>query len=102
MLHDLIDTVKPGDEVDVTAIYRHAYDRGLHAHQGFPVFRTELLAVSLRKREDAYEAFRLSEEDEAAVLAIAKNPIAGQLIVQSIAPSIYGHQARHLTPFDFT
>lgn len=41
LLHDLIDTVRPGEEVEITGIYAHTYDMALNAKNGFPVFRCD-------------------------------------------------------------
>ena len=40
--HDLIDIARPGEEIDVTGIFLHGYDKGLNAQTGFPVFATYL------------------------------------------------------------
>ena len=37
---DNIDTVKPGDEVDVIGIFASRYDSGLNIKHGFPIFHT--------------------------------------------------------------
>jgi DNA replication licensing factor MCM2 len=44
LLGDLCDRCKPGDEVDITAIYSNQYDGSLNTKQGFPVFSTILIA----------------------------------------------------------
>jgi DNA replicative helicase MCM subunit Mcm2 (Cdc46/Mcm family) len=44
LLHDLIDCVKPGEEVEVTGIYQHTFEAGLNSKSGFPVFTTTVLA----------------------------------------------------------
>jgi DNA replication licensing factor MCM2 len=44
LLSDLCDRCKPGDEVDITAIYSNQYDGSLNTKQGFPVFSTILIA----------------------------------------------------------
>lgn len=43
------------------------------------------------KKEDVYESFRLTEDDEALIRDFASQPGAGTKIVECIAPSIYGH-----------
>ena len=45
----------------------------------------------ISKREDQFSAFRLTEEDETMIRTLAKDPAIGKRIIQSIAPSIYGH-----------
>jgi DNA replication licensing factor MCM2 len=88
---DLIDIARPGEEVEVTAIYEHTYDASLTMKSGFPVFSTFLTANHVRKREDASSASNLSEEDVRQIIELSKDPRIGERIVQSIAPSIFGH-----------
>ena len=92
LLWDLVDTVKPGDEVDVTGIYRNNFDAALNTKNGFPVFATVLEANHIAKRDDAYAAFRLTEEDEHEIRALARDDRIGKRIIKSMAPSIYGHE----------
>lgn len=91
LTHDLMDIARPGEEVEVTAIYQHVYDASLTLKSGFPVFSTYLTANHVRKRNDSSSASNLSEEDVAQILELARDPKIGERIVQSIAPSIYGH-----------
>ena len=77
LLWDLVDTVKPGDEVDVTGIYRNNFDAALNTKNGFPVFATVLEANHIAKRDDAYAAFRLTEEDEHEIRALARDDRIG-------------------------
>lgn len=37
---DLIDSARPGEEVEVTGTYRHNFDEHLNKTHGFPVFAT--------------------------------------------------------------
>jgi DNA replication licensing factor MCM2 len=91
LTNDLIDIARPGEEVEVTAIYEHTYDAGLTMKSGFPVFSTFLTANHVRKREDASSASNLSEADVRQILELSKDPRIGERLVQSIAPSIFGH-----------
>ncbi|WFD29921.1 DNA helicase [Malassezia sp. CBS 17886] len=91
LLWDLVDAVKPGDEVDVTGIYRNNFDAALNTKFGFPVFATVLEANHIAKRDDVYAAFRLTEDDERAIRTLARDDRIGKRILKSIAPSIYGH-----------
>ncbi len=91
LTHDLIDIARPGEEVEVTAIYEHTYDATLTIKSGFPVFSTYLTANHVRKRGDASSASNLSEADVRRILELSKDPRIADRIVQSIAPSIFGH-----------
>jgi DNA replicative helicase MCM subunit Mcm2 (Cdc46/Mcm family) len=58
LVADLVDSVKPGDEVDVTGIYRHSYDASLNAFHGFPVFSTLIEANHLELKTVCTRAVR--------------------------------------------
>jgi len=91
LLWDLIDSAKPGDEVEVTGIYRNNFDTSLNVKNGFPVFSTVLEANHVNKKEDLFASFRLTEDDEKAIRALARDERIGKRIIKSMAPSIYGH-----------
>ncbi|KAE8203388.1 hypothetical protein A4X06_0g2214 [Tilletia controversa] len=92
LLWDLIDSAKPGEEIEVTGIYRNNFDAALNTKNGFPVFATVIEANHVSKRADAYAAFRLTEEDEREIRTLAADDRIGKRIIKSIAPSIYGHE----------
>lgn len=109
LLWDLIDNARPGEEVEVTGIYRHNFDEHLNKTHGFPVFATVIEAnyifgdlvfyftnlfwfeVNISKKDDLLASFRLTESDEREIRRLARDERIGEKIVQSIAPSIYGH-----------
>lgn len=92
LLADLIDKAKPGEEIEVTAIYRNNYSGQLNNKNGFPVFATMLEANHIIKTHDQLAGFRLTEEDERQIRALSKDPKIVNKIISSIAPSIYGHE----------
>ncbi|CCL98347.1 uncharacterized protein FIBRA_00342 [Fibroporia radiculosa] len=92
LLWDLIDSAKPGEEIEVTGIYRNNFDASLNSKNGFPVFSTIIEANHINKKEDQFAAFRLTEEDEREIRALARDDRIRKRIVKSIAPSIYGHE----------
>lgn len=92
LLWDLIDSAKPGEEVEVTGIYRNNYDVQLNSKNGFPVFATVLEANHVVKSHDELAGFRMTDADEAAIRALARDGDVVARIVDSIAPSIYGHR----------
>lgn len=89
---DLIDNVKPGEEVEITGIYKNNFDASLNAKNGFPVFSTIIEANHINKKEDVFAAFRLTEQDKEQMRQLAKDDRIRKRIVKSIAPSIYGHE----------
>lgn len=91
LLWDLIDKAKPGEEIEVTGIYRNNYDAQLNNRNGFPVFATILEANNVVKTHDQLAGFRLTEEDEHEIRALSRDPQIVDKIINSIAPSIYGH-----------
>ncbi|KAG7098680.1 MCM DNA helicase complex subunit [Marasmius oreades] len=92
MLWDLIDSAKPGEEVEITGIYRNNFDAALNSKNGFPVFSTVIEANHVNKKEDLFAAFRLTEEDEKEMRALGRDDRIRKRIFKSIAPSIYGHE----------
>ncbi|KAH8108108.1 MCM-domain-containing protein [Cristinia sonorae] len=92
LLWDLIDSAKPGEEVEITGIYRNNFDASLNSKNGFPVFSTIIEANHVNKKEDQFAAFRLTEEDEREIRKLAQDDRIRRRIIKSIAPSIYGHE----------
>ena len=91
LLWDLIDKAKPGEEIEVTGIYRNNYDAQLNNRNGFPVFATILEANNVVKSHDQLAGFRMTEEDEHKIRQLSKDPHIVDKVINSIAPSIYGH-----------
>jgi DNA replication licensing factor MCM2 len=91
LLWDLIDSCKPGEEVEIMGIYRNNYDASLNNKNGFPVFATILEANYVVKAHDELAGFKITEEDERQIKQLARDPKVVDKIIASIAPSIYGH-----------
>lgn len=91
LLWDLIDSAKPGEEIEVTGIYRNAYSATLNNKNGFPVFATILEANHVVQSHDQLAGFRLTEADEREIRSLSRDPKIVDKIIASIAPSIYGH-----------
>ena len=91
LLSDLIDSAKPGEEVEIIGVYRNNYDAQLNNKNGFPVFATIIEANHVVKSHDQLAGFRLTEEDERGIRALSRDPKIVEKIISSIAPSIYGH-----------
>eukprot|EP00796_Vickermania_ingenoplastis_P008331 gene8333-5840_t len=92
LTQDLIDRAKPGEEVDVTGIYRNHFDPLLNSRQGFPVFTTVLQANNVLRRTTELGTFRLPDYERQRVLEMSKHPNIKRKLLQSIAPSICGRE----------
>nr|XP_020139139.1 DNA replication licensing factor MCM2-like [Microcebus murinus] len=92
LLADLVDSCKPGDEIELTGIYHNNYDGSLNTAHGFPVFATVILANHVAKRDNKVAVTELTDEDVKMITALSKDPQIAEKIFASIAPSIYGHE----------
>ncbi|KAJ3033682.1 MCM DNA helicase complex subunit [Rhizophlyctis rosea] len=91
-LWDMVDYARPGEEIEITGIYRNNFDISLNTRNGFPVFATVIEANHISKKADMFASFRLTEEDQHQIRQLAKDERILQRIIKSIAPSIYGHE----------
>uniref|UniRef100_A0A1B6ESV9 DNA replication licensing factor MCM2 n=2 Tax=Proconiini TaxID=565685 RepID=A0A1B6ESV9_9HEMI len=91
MLADLCDRCKPGDEIDVTGTYTNSYDGSLNTENGFPVFATVILANHLIVKDCKQIVESLTDEDISTIMKLSKDHRIGERIINSIAPSIFGH-----------
>ncbi|CAI5477734.1 unnamed protein product [Closterium sp. Yama58-4] len=112
LLNDLIDCARPAKRLgqphqhsplsssplalfnrqqEVTGIYVNNFDAALNTRQGFPVFSTVIEANHISKRQDAFAAYRLTDEDKEEIMRLSRDPRIAERIIKSIAPSIYGH-----------
>lgn len=91
VLNDQVDSARPGDEVEITGIYLNRFDYFSNMKHGFPVFTTIIEANYIRRFGDE-DIIELTDEDKHMIKELARQPNIGRKIVNSIAPSIYGHQ----------
>jgi len=90
LLNDLVDCARPGDEVEITGIFINRFDYFSNIKHGFPVFTTIIEANNVKRFGDE-EVVDLTDEDKQQIRDLARQPHIGKKIVNSIAPSIYGH-----------
>lgn len=109
LLDDLIDSCKPGEEIDVIGVFKHSYDLTLNRNHGFPVFSTLIEANSIVRHDQqdsdpsdplssasttaasSGSAYKFTEEEEEAIRRLARDDRILERIAASVAPSIYGH-----------
>jgi len=90
LLDDLIDSARPGEEIDVTGIYLNSYDIHLTIKNGFPIFNTVIEANCIQKKE-SYCMKHITDEDLTEIYKFSRIPNIIELFGSSIAPFIYGH-----------
>lgn len=90
---DLVDRVKPGDRIQLVGIYRSLGNR--NAGAGSSTFRTLIIANNVillsSKSGGGIAQVSITDTDIRNINKIAKNKRVFELLSQSLAPSIYGH-----------
>lgn len=90
---DLVDRVKPGDRIQLVGIYRSLGNR--NASSGSSTFRTLILANNIillsSKSGGGIAQATITDTDIRNINKLAKNKRVFDLLSQSLAPSIYGH-----------
>ncbi|KAN0071513.1 MCM2/3/5 family domain containing protein [Elaphomyces granulatus] len=90
---DLVDRAKPGDRIQLVGIYRTLGNRG--AGSGSSTFRTVLLANNIiqlsSKSGGGIAQAAITDTDIRNINKVAKKKNVFDLLSQSLAPSIYGH-----------
>ncbi|KAL1916443.1 uncharacterized protein VTP21DRAFT_5634 [Calcarisporiella thermophila] len=91
---DLVDKVKPGDRVQLVGLYRTLGNR--NNSQTSATFRSIVLAnnisIFVGKAGGAITQPVITEEDIRSIRKIAKRKNVFEMMSQSIAPSIFGHE----------
>uniref|UniRef100_A0A3Q3EPI7 DNA replication licensing factor MCM2 n=1 Tax=Labrus bergylta TaxID=56723 RepID=A0A3Q3EPI7_9LABR len=80
LLADLVDSCKPGDEIELTGIYHNNYDGSLNMANGFPVFATVILANHITCRDEGVAVAELTDEDIKAIVALSKDERIGERV----------------------
>ncbi len=84
---DLVDRARPGDRVTVVGILGVKRD----APGRVAMFSTYLEANYIEVAEAGLGELQITPEDEQRILEIARSPNVHEIIIRSIAPSIYGY-----------
>jgi DNA replication licensing factor MCM2 len=90
LINDLVDTARPGDEVEITGIYINRFDYFSNIKHGFPVFSTIIEANNVKRYGDE-DMIELTDDDKFMIRELGKKPDIAKRIINSIAGSIYGH-----------
>ncbi|KAK9449132.1 MCM2/3/5 family-domain-containing protein [Limtongia smithiae] len=92
---DLVDAVKPGDRIQLVGMYKSMGSRSAGKDSGSAQFRTVILANNIvllsTKANGGLARARVSDIDIRNINRVAKKRNVFELLSQSLAPSIYGH-----------
>ena len=83
---DLVDDLNPGDKVRITGTSKTARE------ERSGKFRNYIYVNHIEKLVQEFEELELSEEDEAKILELSKDPHIHDKIINSTAPSIRGYR----------
>ncbi|KAK4981645.1 hypothetical protein LTR28_003012, partial [Elasticomyces elasticus] len=90
---DMVDRVKPGDRIQLVGIYRSMGNRNGGA--GSSIFRTVILANNIillsSKSGGGIAQATITDTDIRNINKLSKQRKVFDLLAQSLAPSIYGH-----------
>jgi len=89
LTNDLVDTIRPGDEVEATGIYTSRFDVSTNIRHCFPVFTTSIECNYIRRLNEL-DMGELTDDDKIEIRKLGKNPNISNIIFNSIAPSIHG------------
>ena len=91
LTNDLVDSIRPGDEVEATGIYTSRFDVSTNIRHCFPVFTTSIECNHIRRLNEL-DMGELTDDDKIEIRKLGKNPNIATMIFNSIAPSIYGSE----------
>ncbi len=87
---DLTNKVTPGEKFIITGVLRLQPIKDQRTKSS--IYAKFLDVVHLHKMEREFEEINITKEEEAQILALAKNPRLFELVTDSVAPSIYGYK----------
>ncbi len=88
---DIVNSVLPGDRVDLTGIIRIRPRKTSRGKEDKSIFTMLFDAVSIKPKQKEFAEIDISQEDEKVLLDLSKDPNIFDKIAKSIAPPIYGH-----------
>ena len=88
---DLVNTVIPGDRIEITGILRIRPRRNFRGKQEKNFYSMFLETVSIVPKQKEFADLDISEEEERRIIELSKDPNIFEKISKSIAPSIYGY-----------
>ncbi|MCL5427754.1 MAG: minichromosome maintenance protein MCM [Candidatus Marsarchaeota archaeon] len=88
---DLVNSVIPGDRIDITGTLRIRPRKTSKGKEDKLIFTMFFEAVSIKSKQKDFTELEISPEEERSILELSKDPEIFSKIAMSISPSIYGH-----------
>ena len=88
--HDLVDVVRPGDRATITGVLTVAPEKSMKTQP--PIFQMFLEANNIEVASKENLDVELTPEDERKILELSRRGDVRELIINSIAPSIFGYK----------
>ena len=87
---DMVNQIAPGDNIDIAGILRLRPPQKMKQKQDF-IYTRYIEINSVRNLKKDFEEIEITKEEERRLVELSHNPNIGDMVVDSIAPSIYGH-----------
>ncbi len=92
MEDDLVNTVIPGDRIELTGILRIRPRRNTKGKLEKDIYSMYLDAVSIIPKQKEFAELQITQEEERLIKELGKDPKIFDKLSKSIAPSIFGHE----------
>ena len=89
---DLVNTVIPGDRVEITGILRIRPRRNQRGKEDKMLYTMFFDALSVQHKQKEFAELEISQEDEQKIKELGTDPHIFEKISKSIAPSIFGYE----------
>ncbi len=87
---ELVNSIAPGDNIEITGVMRLKQPIKMRQKQEL-VYSRYIDANSVQSLKRDFEEIEITKEDEARIRELARDPNITEYLMKSIAPSIYGH-----------
>lgn len=88
---DLVNTVIPGDRIEITGILRIKPRRNSKGREDKLLYTMLFDAISIQHKQKEFAELEISQDEEETIRQLGKDPAIFDKIAKSIAPSIFGY-----------
>ncbi|MGC8567902.1 MAG: minichromosome maintenance protein MCM [Candidatus Micrarchaeia archaeon] len=88
---DLVNTILPGDRIDITGVLRIRPRKNAKGKDEPTLFTTFLDTVSVIPKQKDFSDIKINDEEKREIEELAKDPKIFEKIASSIVSSVYGH-----------